>query len=696
MAEQMKLSFLATTDSKIDELPIVNGQFILIKDINTIAVDMNDKRTKYEQIITLASDSDRSSILAPVNGVFYFVVETNSLWKYDQEWQMICSAQSLVPAGGSSGQVLTKQSDNNGDVSWQNPSVSDEQVTTAVNSYLEENPVSGMTEEQEQQLNQNTTDVADLKSTLEEIDDNKWAKKIYNNIFDKETAQYGYYFYDNSSDKTTGGGTASYYVSEYIEVDPGTMYMLRNIRIVKCYDAEKRFISTIQGSSSNVIYIIIPENVYYIKCDTTATNIDKSQITNVPSIFYEIPYDTYNNTYRVKVNNSEYTKGIIQSIEEIGNELNYSDMLKDGKIQYSKLYNTKEWHWNVVDPKKIYYGYRLSSSDGTVSYTGIDETGVMLVNWVTDFIEVLPGETYKSHNQTVVCAYNSEKSFLSTVPWSSGSYSIPDDAKYIKIGNAIYYSNLSAHNVNFLHDGYGKTFKYTDVYSYSHSFPQFCIDDNDGLAALKGYLGTIPLANKRFIVIGDSFTSPNVWFKKMCNNLLAVPVANHAISGGAFASREGVPKTAYQQAQEIVTNKEQADYVLVTLGTNDANNSVAIGEIIQSNNIEDFDLSTFSGGMQACLNYLMENNPNAKIKVGWTPAGGVFGVYGNTQEYISRMQEICLFYGVEYIETRTCGMTQFVNAYEEFYENGTSGGHPTSIGQDRIAEAMTLKMLHNY
>ena len=73
-----------------------------------------------------------------------------------------------IPEGGTPGQVLTKQSDNNRDVSWQNPSVSDEQVTTAVNSYLEENPVSGMTAEQEQQLNQNTADVADLKSALEQ------------------------------------------------------------------------------------------------------------------------------------------------------------------------------------------------------------------------------------------------------------------------------------------------------------------------------------------------------------------------------------------------------------------------------------------------------------------------------------------------------------------------------------------------
>lgn len=74
-----------------------------------------------------------------------------------------------IPEGGTPGQVLTKQSDTNGDVSWQNPSVSDEQVTTAVNLYLEENPVSGMTAEQEQQLNQNTSDVAVLKSALGDI-----------------------------------------------------------------------------------------------------------------------------------------------------------------------------------------------------------------------------------------------------------------------------------------------------------------------------------------------------------------------------------------------------------------------------------------------------------------------------------------------------------------------------------------------
>lgn len=55
--------------------------------------------------------------------------------------------------------------------------VDPEQIKQAVNGYLEENPPSGMTAEQEQQLNQNTTDVADLKSALSnKLDTNQGAE----------------------------------------------------------------------------------------------------------------------------------------------------------------------------------------------------------------------------------------------------------------------------------------------------------------------------------------------------------------------------------------------------------------------------------------------------------------------------------------------------------------------------------------
>ena len=60
---------------------------------------------------------------------------------------------------GSDGNVVPADAPSGG-------TVDPEQIKQAVNGYLEENPVSGMTAEQKQQLNQNTTDITALKSAL--------------------------------------------------------------------------------------------------------------------------------------------------------------------------------------------------------------------------------------------------------------------------------------------------------------------------------------------------------------------------------------------------------------------------------------------------------------------------------------------------------------------------------------------------
>lgn len=76
-------------------------------------------------------------------------------WRYvgDESWTDLVQLSDLkgegIPEGGTTGQVLTKNSNSDGDASWKNPSgVSDEQVKTAVRDYFEENPVSGMTSDQ--------------------------------------------------------------------------------------------------------------------------------------------------------------------------------------------------------------------------------------------------------------------------------------------------------------------------------------------------------------------------------------------------------------------------------------------------------------------------------------------------------------------------------------------------------------------
>lgn len=88
MAESLeaKISFVSTTASRLPDLAIKNGQLIFIKDTQKIALDLNDKRIFYNLINVLQTDEERTSLLAPVTGAFYFVIDTTVLWIYQEEW----------------------------------------------------------------------------------------------------------------------------------------------------------------------------------------------------------------------------------------------------------------------------------------------------------------------------------------------------------------------------------------------------------------------------------------------------------------------------------------------------------------------------------------------------------------------------------------------------------------------------------
>ena len=83
------LSVCATVGSKIADLGIKNGQLIFIRDKHKVALDFDGKRTFYHQIEELATEAIRTSMLAPVTGLFYFVLETAVLWTYQDAWVQI-------------------------------------------------------------------------------------------------------------------------------------------------------------------------------------------------------------------------------------------------------------------------------------------------------------------------------------------------------------------------------------------------------------------------------------------------------------------------------------------------------------------------------------------------------------------------------------------------------------------------------
>ena len=85
------LSVCATTGERVKELTIKDGQLIFVQDKHRIALDFNGKRRFYNQIEELETELERTSLLAPVSGMYYFIIETAILWTYQNGWVQITS-----------------------------------------------------------------------------------------------------------------------------------------------------------------------------------------------------------------------------------------------------------------------------------------------------------------------------------------------------------------------------------------------------------------------------------------------------------------------------------------------------------------------------------------------------------------------------------------------------------------------------
>lgn len=83
------LSVCATVGERVKEIPIKNGQLLFVQDKHRIAFDFNGKRKFYNQIEELNTEQERISLLAPISGLYYFIIETATLWTYQGKWVQI-------------------------------------------------------------------------------------------------------------------------------------------------------------------------------------------------------------------------------------------------------------------------------------------------------------------------------------------------------------------------------------------------------------------------------------------------------------------------------------------------------------------------------------------------------------------------------------------------------------------------------
>lgn len=124
------LSVCATTGERVNELPFKNGQLIFVQDKHRILFDFNDKRKFYNHIEELATDRDRSSMLAPITGMYYFVIETAVLWTYQGGWIQITSRPEEIVFIGAEMPELGKAKTLYVNSADQNISIYDESTRT--------------------------------------------------------------------------------------------------------------------------------------------------------------------------------------------------------------------------------------------------------------------------------------------------------------------------------------------------------------------------------------------------------------------------------------------------------------------------------------------------------------------------------------------------------------------------------------
>lgn len=93
------LSVCATTGSRLSDLVIKDGQLIFVQDKHRIAFDFKGKRVFYNQIEEIATEEEREGI-EPVEGLFYFVINTAVLWTYRGRWvQLTTPPEDVVFIG---------------------------------------------------------------------------------------------------------------------------------------------------------------------------------------------------------------------------------------------------------------------------------------------------------------------------------------------------------------------------------------------------------------------------------------------------------------------------------------------------------------------------------------------------------------------------------------------------------------------
>ena len=90
------MKFIATNSSKINSIPIKDGQLIFVQDTRQIFLDVHRQRQLYAQIMILLNDEVRKALISPIEG-FYYTKQESVFWSYfNNEWHQLTGEDPMV------------------------------------------------------------------------------------------------------------------------------------------------------------------------------------------------------------------------------------------------------------------------------------------------------------------------------------------------------------------------------------------------------------------------------------------------------------------------------------------------------------------------------------------------------------------------------------------------------------------------
>ena len=196
------------------------------------------------------------------------------------------------------------------------------------------------------------------------------------------------------------------------------------------------------------------------------------------------------------------------------------------------------------------------------------------------------------------------------------------------------------------------------------------------------------MTDKSIIYFGDPITeggtNNGISWTNYINDILKFKKSVNASKGGATFSQENLENMIVTQVLEH--KDEKYDYILLQGGINDAKIPVALGEFTDSYQLQDFDLSTYTGMLDATFYYLTKYYKGSSIGVmimyptpyadeyGWT------GKTGEPEEYFDALIKICEKWGIPYIDFYDKDLATVITKNELL-----DGVHLTDQGYQKIS-----------